>query len=229
MLPTWQTVTLAGLLGTNIKLYHGDSWIITKKKIFARKVLSFVLNYYYLLVLIIHSLRTSMCLQIFIHLSATFQDRWPWVFHPPRQIHGHFPHPWNFIYYPQKLLYLSGWSWFQFSIPAKRQSERRVHDHVSLFTVRIEIKLQVVVVVVVVMDTEKLQVWKCLQPQGHPYCGPYTCHSTWSIDHELDCISLNLIQSYLDLLPLSSSSIYLFKLYKLTLQYRSQVKLKCDR
>ena len=55
-------------------------------------------------------------------LSAAFHDLgdgadWPWLFHRPHQVHGHFPHPWNFIYYLQKLLYLSGWSWFRFSIP----------------------------------------------------------------------------------------------------------------
>ena len=57
-----------------------------------------------------------MCLQIFIHAFRHFpwprrRGQWPWLFHRPHQVHGHFPHPWNFIHNPQKLLYLSGWSW----------------------------------------------------------------------------------------------------------------------
>ena len=61
-------------------------------------------------------------LQIFIHAFHHFpwpgwQGQWHWLFRCPHQLHGHFPHFWNFIYNPQKLLYLSGWSWFQFSIP----------------------------------------------------------------------------------------------------------------
>ena len=82
-----------------------------------------VVHYYYLLaLLIIHSLRTLMCLQIFIHAFRHFpwpgpRRRWPWVFRRPHQVHGHFPYTWNYIYILQKLLYLSGWSWFQFSIP----------------------------------------------------------------------------------------------------------------
>ena len=47
--------------------------------------------------------------------------RWPWLFRQPHQVHGHFPHPWNFIYNPQKLLFFSGWSWFQFFIPDSAQ------------------------------------------------------------------------------------------------------------
>ena len=87
-------------------------------------MLSVVLNYYYLLaLLIIHSLRTSMCLQIFIHAFHHFpwpgrRGWWPWLFRRPHQVNSHFPYTWNFIYIPQKLLYLSGWSWFQFSMPA---------------------------------------------------------------------------------------------------------------
>ena len=46
-----------------------------------------------------------------------------WLFHRPHQIHGHFPHHWNFVYNLQKLLYLSGWSWFQFSIPARNSAQ----------------------------------------------------------------------------------------------------------
>ena len=80
-------------------------------------------NYYYLLaLLLIQSLRTSICvckyLYMILPLSMTGggQGRWPWLFRRHHQVHGHFPHPWNYIYYPLKWLYLSGWSWFQFSI-----------------------------------------------------------------------------------------------------------------
>ena len=70
-----------------------------------------------------HSLRTSIGLQIFIHAFHHFPwpgrwGRWSWLFSWPHQVHGHFPCPRNFIYNPQKLLYLSGRSWFQFSIPS---------------------------------------------------------------------------------------------------------------
>ena len=56
----------------------------------------------------------------FPSLSMTGEGRgqWPWLFRRPQQVQGHIPHHWNFIYIPQKLLYLSGWSWFQFFIPA---------------------------------------------------------------------------------------------------------------
>ena len=52
-------------------------------------------------------------------LSATFDDRGagpmilPFPSPAPRP---HFPQNWNFTNNPWKLLYLSGWSWFQFSI-----------------------------------------------------------------------------------------------------------------
>ena len=63
-----------------------------------------------------------MCLQIFIHAFHHFpwlgqRGRWHWLFRRPHQVHGHSPLPRNFIYNPQKLPYLSGWSWFEFSIP----------------------------------------------------------------------------------------------------------------
>ena len=72
--------------------------------------------------LLIHSLKTLMCLQIFIHAFRHFPwpgrwGQWPWLFCWPHLVHGHNLHPWNLIYNQQKLLYLSGWSWFQFSIP----------------------------------------------------------------------------------------------------------------
>ena len=87
-------------------------------------MLSVVHNYYYLFaLLLIHSLRTSMCLLIFIHAFRHF--RWPGgrgqlscLFRGPHQVQGHFPWPWNLIYNPQNLLYLSGRSWFQFSMRA---------------------------------------------------------------------------------------------------------------
>ena len=65
-----------------------------------------------------------MCLQIFIHASRYFpwlgrRGRWPWPFRHHHQVHGHFMQPWPFIYYPWKLLLLSGWAWFQFSFMAK--------------------------------------------------------------------------------------------------------------
>ena len=68
-----------------------------------------------------------MCLQIFIHAFRHFPGpgqlgQWPWLFRRLHQVNGHFPHPWNFIYNAQKLLYLSGWSWFQFSIPVSKLS-----------------------------------------------------------------------------------------------------------
>ena len=107
-------------------------------------MLSVVQNYYLLALLIIHSLRTSMCLQIFIHAFRHFPwpglwGRWPWLFCQPHLVQGHNPHPWNFIYNAQKLLYLSGWSWFQFSIPVWRYHSRGLRgggmhklDHYSL-------------------------------------------------------------------------------------------------
>ena len=54
-------------------------------------------------------------------LSATFGDRGGrgqlfYLFREPHQVQGHFPWPWNIIYNPQNLLYLSGRSWFQFSM-----------------------------------------------------------------------------------------------------------------
>ena len=71
--------------------------------------------------MLIPSLRTSMCLLIFIHAFRHF--RWPGgpgqlscLFRGPHQVQGHFLWPWNFIYNPQNLLYLSGRSWFQFSM-----------------------------------------------------------------------------------------------------------------
>ena len=83
-------------------------------------------NYYFLLAfLLIDSLRTSICVCKYLYmLSATFDDQsgpgqWPCLFPLPHQVQGHFPWPWNFIYNPWKLLYLSGWSWFQFSIQAQ--------------------------------------------------------------------------------------------------------------
>ena len=45
--------------------------------------------------------------------------QWPWLFRQPQQVQGKLPRPWNCIYIPQKLLYLSGWCWFQFSIRAQ--------------------------------------------------------------------------------------------------------------
>ena len=52
-----------------------------------------------------------MCLQIFIHAFRHFPwpgrwGQWPWLFRRPHLVHGHNPHSWNFIYNPQKLLYL---------------------------------------------------------------------------------------------------------------------------
>ena len=62
-----------------------------------------------------------MCLQVFIHAFRHFQwpggrGQWPCLFRGPHQVQGHFPWPWNFIYNPRNLLYLSERSWFQFSI-----------------------------------------------------------------------------------------------------------------
>ena len=83
-------------------------------------MLSVVHNYYYLLtLLIIHSLRTSICVCKYLYMvSVTFDDRGgvgPMThFRGPQQVQGHIPWPWNCINNPQKLLYLSGWYWFQF-------------------------------------------------------------------------------------------------------------------
>ena len=73
--------------------------------------------------MLIHSLRTSMCLLIFIHAFRHFrwlggQGQWSCLFRRPHQVHGHFLQNWNFTNNPWKLLYLSGWSWSQFSIMA---------------------------------------------------------------------------------------------------------------
>ena len=62
-----------------------------------------------------------MCLQVFIHAFRHFQwlggrGQWPCLFRGPHQVQGHFPWPWNFIYNPRNLLYLSGRSWLEFSI-----------------------------------------------------------------------------------------------------------------
>ena len=63
-----------------------------------------------------------MCLQIFIHAFRHFRwqgggwGQWPCLFRQPHQVQGHFLWPWNFIYNLRNLLYLSGRSWFQFSI-----------------------------------------------------------------------------------------------------------------
>ena len=78
----------------------------------------------------------------FLSLLMTGEGRgqWPWLFRRPQQVQGHILWGWNFINYPQKLLYLSGWSWFQFSIPAwpplefffQEQSYSRLHSGRSL-------------------------------------------------------------------------------------------------
>ena len=62
-----------------------------------------------------------MCLQVFIYAFRHFRwlggrCQWPCLFRGSHQVQGHFPWPWNFIYNPWNLLYLSGRSWFQFSI-----------------------------------------------------------------------------------------------------------------
>ena len=98
-------------------------------------------NYYLLALLLIHSLRMSICVYKYLYmLSANFDDRgwrdqWPYLLHRPHQVQpqGHFPCPWNFIYNPQKLLYLS-WSWFQFFIPDRdiTKDERAIEYHLPV-------------------------------------------------------------------------------------------------
>ena len=81
-------------------------------------------NYYYysLALLLIHSLRTSICVcniyTCFLPLSMTGAAGPMTLTFPSPS-----PCPWPlsaalkfYIYYPLKLLYLGGWSWFQFSI-----------------------------------------------------------------------------------------------------------------
>ena len=132
------TVASAGRLGTNRKLHHGDSWrCFLLEKL---KLLSVVHNYHLLTLLIIHSLRTLRCLQIFIHAFRHFPwpgrlGRWPWLFHRHHLVHGHNPHPCIFIYNPQKLLYFSGWSWSQFSIPVRSSLLHECPQNPFLFSI----------------------------------------------------------------------------------------------
>ena len=106
-------------------------------------MLSVVHNYYYLFaLLLIHSLRTSICLLIFIHAFRHFRwpggrGQWSCLFRGPHQLQGHFPQPWNFTNFPWKLIYLSGWSWFQFSIMAWRPLWKKLTSgkYISLFLI----------------------------------------------------------------------------------------------
>ena len=67
-----------------------------------------------------------MCLQVFIHAFHHFQ--WPGGLTSTSKVPCHFPHTWNFIYNMLKLLYLSGWSWFQFPLWAMTKLEHTFHN-----------------------------------------------------------------------------------------------------
>ena len=67
-----------------------------------------------------------------LSMTRVGRGQWPWFFRRPQQVQGHTPHNWNFIYIPQKLLYLSGWSWFQFSIPVVHLYINHYYGYVAL-------------------------------------------------------------------------------------------------
>ena len=69
----------------------------------------------------------------FPSLSMTGEGRGQWpLLRWPQQVQGHIPWPWNCINNPQKLLYLSGWHWFKFSMRESYQTypwKSRMYSH----------------------------------------------------------------------------------------------------